>query len=332
MAMAERRGIIAVGLSVLLLALGVGASMLLAQAINTHALPSPAQPGEPVITAADMQLAWLARVLLVLSVAWVLIGILSARTSLVRRPGAAAARATWLAATRPWRARESTLGMLTLDRWLLFLVPVALLIATRAVQSSFVGWIRLLAVIGAWTVFALALRIVVRRRSPWPVMAAVGGVIVLRCVLTLIALSPAGPGGYWYAFWELRVARGAYLTVAFAVFCWLFLCAAWSLFAQLGPRRAVGATLCAIGAGIAVPAAYIGAVGLERALTVWDDRSGLMPWGLARILSITLRLRIPDDAVWWAAGIGLVILLAGASLAVRWAALRQLTARVGSDA
>ncbi|UUT35857.1 hypothetical protein [Microbacterium elymi] len=37
---------------------------------------------------------------------------------------------------------------------------------------------RLGIVIGAWIVFALALRIVVRRRSPWPVMAAVGGVVM----------------------------------------------------------------------------------------------------------------------------------------------------------
>src|SRR5690606_7651440 len=84
----------------------------------------------------DLAMAWAARVLLVLALAWVVIGVLAARTRLVRRPGAAAARASWLGATRPWRARESTLGFLPLDRWLIIVVPVGLLVATRAVQTS----------------------------------------------------------------------------------------------------------------------------------------------------------------------------------------------------
>ncbi|MGZ8805438.1 MAG: hypothetical protein ACXWZG_09075, partial [Microbacterium sp.] len=79
----------------------------------------------------DLAMAWIARGLLALAVIWVVIGVLSSRTRLVRRPGAAAARAGWLGATRPWRARESTLGLLPLDRWLLLGVPVALLVATR---------------------------------------------------------------------------------------------------------------------------------------------------------------------------------------------------------
>ena len=66
-------------------------------------------------------MTWLARILLVLALAWIIIGVLSARTSLVRRPGAAAARASWLASVMPWRARESTLGMLPLDRLLMVL-------------------------------------------------------------------------------------------------------------------------------------------------------------------------------------------------------------------
>ena len=319
MATADRRGILAVAILVLLLALAAGVAMVVANAVDTQALG--ADPG--AITPVDQLMAWFARILLVLAVAWLAIGFAAARTSLVRRPGAAAARASWLAATRPWRARESTLGMLSLDRWLLFAVPVALLIATRAVQSSFTGWLRLVVVIGAWTVFALVLRIVVRERSPWPVIAAVGGAVVLRCLLTLIALSVAGPGGYWYAFWEMSVARGAYVTVAFALFLWLFVVAGWSLFAQLGARRGVGAVLCGVGAAVAVPALLVAVVGIERTLTVWDDRAGLLPWGLERIVAVTLQLDIPDATVWWVAAAGVVVLAAGALLTVRRDAVRR---------
>lgn len=320
MTTAGRRGIVAVAVSVLLIAVGAGLAIAFGQAIRAHA---PATDAATAITPGDQVIAWLARGLLALAAAWVLIGILAARTSLVARPGAVAPRATWLAATRPWRARESTLGMLQLDRWLLFGIPVALLVATRALQTSFVGWLRLLVVIGAWAVFALVLRIVVRRRSPWPVIAAVGGVIVLRCVFTLAALAIAGPGGYWYAFWALPAVRGLYVAVAFALFLWLFVAGGWALIAQLGARRAVGAMLSAIGAGVAAPAVVVAVVGIERTLAVWDGRTGLLPWGLAQILGTALELRVPDEIVWWTAGAGFVVLLTGAALATRWEAVRR---------
>ena len=76
--------------------------------------------------------------------AWVVIGMLAARTRLVRRPGAAAARASWLAATRPWRARESTLGHAAAGPMAAARsCPAALLVATRAVQTSFLAPVHL---------------------------------------------------------------------------------------------------------------------------------------------------------------------------------------------
>ncbi|WP_109211059.1 MULTISPECIES: hypothetical protein [Microbacterium] len=266
----------------------------------------------------DATMAWLARGLLVLALAWVVIGMLAARTRLVAKPGAAAARATWIASTRPWRARESTLGMLELDRWLLLIVPVALLVAARAVQTSFLSWTHLAVIIGAWAVFALVLRLFVWDRSPWPVIAAVGGVVMLRCIVTLFALSFSGPGGYWFAFWTDPVLRTAYITVAFALFAWVFVAAGWALAAQVRARRATGFVLAAIGAGLLVPAVVIGTVGLETALSLWNDEMGLLPWGLARILGITTYLEIPDATPWAAAGLGLVLVVAGTALALPW--------------
>ncbi|MDQ7878526.1 hypothetical protein Q9R08_11115 [Microbacterium sp. QXD-8] len=266
----------------------------------------------------DLTMAWLARGLLLLAIAWVVIGMLAARTRLVAKPGAAAARATWIASTRPWRARESTLGMLELDRWLLLIVPTALLVATRAVQTSFLSWTHLAVTIGAWAVFALVVRLFVWQRSPWPVIAAVGGVVMLRCILTLFALSFTGPGGYWFAFWTDPVLRTVYITVAFALFVWVFVAAGWALAAQVGARRATGYVLAAVGAGLLVPSAAVGVVGLESALTLWNDEMGLLPWGLARILGITTYLEIPDATAWAAAAFAAVLLVVGVALALPW--------------
>lgn len=266
----------------------------------------------------DLTMAWIARGLLVLAVAWVVIGVLAARTSLVRRPGAAAARAAWLSSTRPWRARESTLGMLELDRWLLLAVPAALLVATRAVQTSFLSWTHLAVVLGAWLVFAGVVRLFVGRLSPWPVIAAVGGAVVLRCIVTLAALSFSGPGGYWFAFWTEPLLRTLYIAVAFALFVWVFVAAGWALTAQVGARRATGYVLAAIGAALTVPSAIIGAIGLETALTLWNDEMGLLPWGLARILGITTYLEIPPETPWIAAAFGAVLFVVGLLLALPW--------------
>lgn len=266
----------------------------------------------------DMTMAWLARVLLALAVAWMVIGMLAARTRLVRRPGAAAARVSWIASMRPWRARESTLGMLDLDRWLLLVIPAALLVATRAVQTSFLSWTHLAVVLGAWLVFAVVVRVCVGRRSPWPVIAAIGGVVVLRCIVTLIALSFTGPGGFWFAFWTDPVLRSVYIAVAFALFVWAFVAGGWALAAQVGARRGTGYVLAGVGAGLAVPALVIGAIGLETALSAWNDEMGLLPWGLARILGITTYLEIPAETPWMAAAGGAVLLGIGVLLALPW--------------
>lgn len=262
----------------------------------------------------DLAMAWTARVLLLLAGLWLVIGMVSSRTRLVRRPGAAAARAAWLGATRPWRARESTLGMLGTDRVLLIGIPAALLVGTRAVQTSFLSWTHLALTLGAWLVFALVVRLLVGRRSPWPVIAAVGGVIVLRCILALLALSFTGPGGYWFAFWTEPVPRTLYIAVASALFVWVFVAAGWALSTQLGARRATGVVLTGVGGGLAVPAAVVAFIGLERALTLWNDEMGLLPWGLARILGITVYLDIPVSAAWYAVGVGLVIAAVGVLL------------------
>ena len=76
--------------------------------------------------------------------------------------------------------------------------------------------------------------------------------------------------------------------------------------------------LAAVGAGLALPASAVALVGLERALTAWNDQVGLLPWGLSRILGITVYLGIPADTAWWAAALGAVVLVVGLLLALPW--------------
>lgn len=304
-----RRGVVAVVSAVVLAFVGAGLAVVSGDAIGlrTTYAGAPVSPGARTV----------AGILLVLALAWQLIGMLSSRTSLVRRPGAAGARAAWLAGTRPWRARESSLGLFPLDRWLLVLVPAGLLVATRAVETSLASWTYLAIVLGAWLVFAVVLRFAVGGRSPWPVIAAVGGAIVYRCILTLVVVAFGGSSGAWWAFWTDPVGRVVYTALALALFAWTFLAAGWSLTETLGRSRALGATLAAVGAALAVPAAVIALVGVERVRAALRGQFGEF--------GVSASLEIPDAAAWLAFAVGAAVVAVGVALS------RRAVAASGAD-
>jgi hypothetical protein len=204
------------------------------------------------------------------------------------------------------------------DRVLVWLVPAVLLVASRLVLTWFAAPAHLLVTLGGWALFALVVRLVVGRRDPFHLWAVVGGVALLRSVLLLAALAGRGPGRYWFVFWTEPALRTVYVTVAFAAFCWLFVATAMVLRDRSGLRRraAVGLTLSAAGVPLGVLSGLVGVVGLERALTVWNDQLALLPWGLSRILGITVHLGIPADLPGYAAGIGTALAAVGLLLSL----------------
>ncbi|PTT20569.1 hypothetical protein DBR36_05670 [Microbacterium sp. HMWF026] len=302
MATTAGRGMVALGISGILLAFGAVIAVLV-------------DPFTRVPMMVDATTEWLARLLLLLGVAWLVIGMLAARTSLVRRPGAAAARATWIASTRPWRARESTLGVLPLDRWLMILVPGGLLVTTRIVQTPRDGLWGVAVAIAGWLLFAFAVRLLLGRRSPWPIIAAVGGALVLRCVVALVAVALSGPEGVWPDLWALPAVRILYLMIAFALVAWVFVAAGWALSAQLGRRRAGGIALAGMGIGYALPAATIALMGARDALRSWNEQIGILPWDLARLTGMRDGA-FPVEVVAVTAVIGAVATIVGLALAL----------------
>ncbi|WP_394555071.1 hypothetical protein ACDF64_07350 [Agromyces sp. MMS24-JH15] len=276
----------------------------------------------------DPAMAWAAGALLVVVLAWFALGILARRPRFAGWPGARAARATWIAGTRPWRAAEAVAGLGRADRVVLVAAPALALVASRCILTWFAAPAHLVATLGAWLVFGLGAALLVRLLGgSWPaVLAAVGGAAMLRVALLAAVLVPTGPGGYWYGFWTDPVSRSAYVTVAFALFAWVLVAGGWAAVASIGRRRALGATLAAAGAALAAIATLVGVIGLEQALTVWNDQMALLPWGLSRILGITVYLGIPAETPWVVAAFGAVLLVAGLAIALprrRRAATRE---------
>lgn len=266
----------------------------------------------------DGAMAWAARILLALLAIALLLGTAAGQRWLRKgtAPGAVGLRALWLGATRPWRVASGPVAAGALDRTVVWLIPVLALVASRAIYTWFAAPAHLVLTLGAWALFAAALAGLTRGRDRFHLWAVVGGVALLRTGILLVALVLRGPGRYWFNFWTAPTARSIYITVAFAAFAWLFVATALVLRDRYGwrRRRSVGATLVAIGGPTAVLGTLIAAIGLERALTMWNDQMALLPWGLSRILGITVYLGIPTVLPVAGAVVGAVLVLVGALL------------------
>ncbi|MFE3518983.1 hypothetical protein [Streptomyces sp. NPDC059166] len=237
----------------------------------------------------DPAMAWWARALLL-----VLLLAAVAAVTLRGMPGAAGVRALSAAALRPWRVGAPADPPGRLDRAVVWLLPGLVLLASRAVFTWAEAPAHLTVTLGAWAVFVGVLRCAAGRHG-YRLAAAVGGAAVLRTLPLLGVLAVRGPGFYWSGFWTSASGRFLYVTVAWALFLWVFAAAWWALRAGYGlsGRRAWGWLLAAAGGAASVCGALVWATGAEASLSTWNDQMALLPWGLHRILGLTEYLGIP---------------------------------------
>lgn len=244
--------------------------------------------------ARDLPMAWLARGGLV--VLLLALGLTRTGRTLVR------------SAVTPWRDPG------TVDRWLVVALPVAAVVWSRLVLTWFLAPSHLLAVGTGWVALAVAVAGATRWTRSWHVATAVGGAVVLRSLLLLAVLAWRGPGGYWFAFWTAPGTRSTYVVVAFVLAGWVLAALLWSSAAQVGRRRATAVVVGTVGAVLLGLGGLLAAVGLEDALTLWNDQMALLPWGMARILGITTFLGIPTALQWWVLGAGGVLVALAAAV------------------
>lgn len=264
----------------------------------------------------DAAMAWLARILLALLVAAVLVGAFWRGR---RPPGVAAPHALWVGLTRPWRVGDLPPPATALDRVLVWALPAFAVVLSRAAYSWFASPAHLTLTLGSWLLFAAALRVLLGGADPYALWAALGGAATLRTLILLVGTASRGPGRYWFNFWTDPTARAAYVTAGFAAFLWVFVAAYHALRGGygLGARPATGRVLVAGGAPVAVFGGVVAAMGLEDALTIWNDQMALLPWGLSRILGITVFLDIPPWLPKAATAAGAALVAAGALMTLR---------------
>lgn len=236
----------------------------------------------------------------------------------VSPPGAAALRALWVGTVVPWRVGDLDPPRTTADRVLVWALPAIVLIVSRACYSWFASPIHVAVTLGGWAAFAGVLLALCRGPARFGLCAAVGGAALARTLLLLGVLAWHGPGGYWFGFWTQPQARSIYLTVAFAAFLWVPVAAVLALRA-LGARLTVAPVLAAAGATVALLGVTLWTAGLESALAAWNDQMALLPWGMHRILGITVFLEIPLWLPELITGVGVALVaVAGVARAGRW--------------
>ncbi|TDP98200.1 glycosyl hydrolase family 67 [Labedaea rhizosphaerae] len=242
----------------------------------------------------DPVMAWLARGLL----AALVVGLVAGhRTTVVR--------ALWTGATQPWRLAPEPVTRT--DRVLVIAIPAVAVVLSRAIFTWFASPAHLVLTLGSWLLYALVLRSLVRRVDAFALWAALGGAALLRTVILLLGLVARGPGKLWFEFWTDPGVRLYYLTVAFAAFLWVFVACG----AAMRGRQPAGRVLIAVGVPAAVFGGLVSLIGLEQALTWWNDQLAVLPWGLSRILGLTVYLGIPEWLPVAVAGFGLALILAG---------------------
>jgi hypothetical protein len=246
----------------------------------------------------------------------VLLGVLVVSILVPWRP----TRALWRAAIMPWRVEP-------VPAKVAILFPAVVLLLSRGIYTWFAAPAHLLVSLGAWALFALAARLLIRGRDPGALWTVLGGVALLRSALLLAALAIRGPGHYWFEFWTNPAARSAYVMIGFAGFSWLFVVTGSVLRTHYGwsRRRVTGAVLLAAGLPVLAIGALLWSAGLERSLTIWNDQMALLPWGLHRILGIVTYLGIPPTLPVWLTAAGATLVLLGGLLIVggKWRPARS---------
>ena len=203
------------------------------------------------------------------------------------------------------------------NRALVVAIPVLAVLWSRLVLTWFLAPAHLLLVGVGWVVLAGA---VAATRSWW-VAIAVAGASTLRAILLLAVLAVRGPGGYWFAFWTEPGRRSAYVSCrsSSSAGCWRAWCGRWPVG---GPAPSIGGRSRCRRSHPRGVGGLLGAIGLEDALTTWNDQLALLPWGLSRILGITVYLGIPTSLPWYLVGAGASALVAATVLGTRARAAR----------
>ena len=262
----------------------------------------------------SLLVAWLARLVLLITGAMYLGGTAFVQARMVDFPGKSGLRALWSALVTPWDL-STGLNRSPIDLIFVTLLPLLLIAAGFLVFSSlrsphFVGWM-FLSMLG----FAGALVLLAPRGARGGIIlpASILSPLLLVNVLFMLPVAVRGPLYFWLRFWINPLFRSVFITLGVTAGLWLFFSIFMGIRSAYGIPRLpiVGDLLIALGAMLVINGLEAGRIGLDSALTALNNEMAIMPLALSKILGITTHLGIPADLPFYAAGFGGFLILLG---------------------
>jgi len=255
-------------------------------------------------------MAWLARLLLLVTVLLLLLGADPVLRLLPDFPGRNGLRALWAGWTDPG-GLSGIPRFAPVDNLVALGLPVLVLLLDHLTVSSFLSphyiWL-MVVVMGTFAGVLLALN---RRAGAWRVGSALAASLMLWSAVPLAPVAVRGPLFLWYCLWTRAAFRTALITANGLVGVWML----WGVYRTLrsaaGRSRlgALGHILVAVGGVLVLAGAVPALMGLEQAITRLNNEMAVLPLGLSLILGIVTHLDIPR-------ALPLMMMAMGAALAL----------------
>jgi len=255
-------------------------------------------------------MAWLARLLLLVTVLLLLLGADPVLRLLPDFPGRNGLRALWAGWTDPG-GLSGIPRFAPVDHLVALGLPVLVLLLDHLTVSSFLSphyiWL-MVVVMGVFAGVLLALN---RRAGAWRVGSALAASLMLWSAVPLAPVAVRGPLFLWYCLWTRAAFRTVLITANGLVGVWML----WGVYRTLrsvaGRSRlgALGHILVAVGGVLVLAGAVPALMGLEQAITRLNNEMAVLPLGLSLILGIVTHLDIPR-------ALPLMMMAMGAALAL----------------
>lgn len=257
-------------------------------------------------------MAWLARLLLLVTALLLLLGADPILRLLPDFPGRNGLRALWAGWTEPGRL-SGIPRFAPMDHLLALGLPVLVLLLDHLTVSSFLSlhYIWLMAVVMG--TFAGVLLLLNRRAGAWRVGSALVASLMLWSAVPLTPVAVRGPLFLWYRLWTSAAFRTALITANGLVGVWVLWVVYRALRSVAGRSRlgALGHILAAIGGVLVAAGAVPALMGLEQAITRLNNEMAVLPLGLSLILGITTHLDIPRALPQMMIGMGAALVFVG---------------------
>ena len=254
-------------------------------------------------------MSWLARILLLLTSFFPLLGSKSVQRLLPSFPGKEGIHLYSTAFVCPWK--QENIETNTANIFVIYLFPAALMILGILTFSSFLSLSFVGLILTSLVIFIAVFFLLLRRN--FSLIAAVLVPFLYINFLFMAVVGIRGPLFFWFLFWTSSTFRIIFISLTTAALAWIFFVvyACSRTVPSMSPTKAAGNILIAIGSVFVIHGLFSSLISLESCLTGLNNELAFLPLGLSKILGITTHLNIPQNVPFFLAGFGAVLLIGG---------------------